>query len=73
MAWNGDSSSYEGFVGRHDISFINIDDTPGDVFAQYKIPYQPAWVFIDSDGTTTQRLGAMSQSELDSIVAELGA
>jgi hypothetical protein len=29
-------------------------------------------VFIDTDRTVTRRLGAMSQTELDSIIAELG-
>ena len=72
VAWSGDTSSYEGFVAKHGISFINIDDTPGDVYAEYEIPYQPAWVFIDADGTVTRRLGAMSQTELDSNIAELG-
>ena len=72
VAWSGDTSSYEGFVAKHDISFINIDDTSGDVYAEYQIPYQPAWVFIDTDGTVTRRLGAMSQTELDSNIAELG-
>ena len=72
VAWSGDTSSYEGFVTKHGISFINIDDTPGDVYAEYESPYQPAWVFIDTDRTVTRRLGAMSQTELDSIIAELG-
>jgi hypothetical protein len=60
-------------VQRHKISFQNIDDTSGDVYAKYSVPYQPAWVFIGADGTVKNRQGSMSESELESTLAELGS
>jgi len=73
VAWYGDTDSYQDFVQRHKISFQNIDDTSGDVYAKYSVPYQPAWVFIGADGTVKNRQGSMSESELESTLAELGS
>ena len=71
MAWAGDQSSYQSFVDRHGLTFTNLDDTPGDVYFKYKVPYQPAWVFLGTDGSVSTRRGALSQSDLETVLAEL--
>ena len=71
VAWAGDQSSYQSFVDRHGLTFINLDDTPGDVYSKYKVPYQPAWVFIDKDGTATTRVGVIGDSELSQLIQKM--
>lgn len=71
MAWAGNQSSYQSFVGRHGLTFANLDDTPGDIYFKYKVPYQPAWVFIAKDGTATTRIGVIGDSELTQLLEKL--
>jgi len=68
VAWAGTETDYRGFVDRHGLSFANIADTEGEVYARYGVPYQPAWVFLGTDGSSRVLRG--SQSE-ESILAEL--
>lgn len=58
-------------MNRHSLTFMNLDDTPGDIYRRYKVPYQPAWVFVAQDGTESLRLGSMSESELTEILSTL--
>ncbi len=53
------------FVNENGITFTNINDGPGEIFARFNVPYQPAWVFIAKDGTVSTRIGVISDSELD--------
>ncbi len=71
MAWAGEQSSYQSFVDRHGLTFTNLDDTAGDVYSKYKVPYQPGWVFIDRDGTATTRVGAIGESELAQLIQDM--
>ena len=36
---------------RGGLTFPQIDDTTGEVYGRFKIPYQPAAVLISTDGT----------------------
>ncbi len=71
VAWSGSDNDYNAFIDRHDLSFVNLDDTPGDIYRRYEVPYQPAWVFIDTDGSVTTRRGAMSESDLEAVLTGL--
>jgi len=53
------------FVARHGISFKNINDNDGKIFAQFGVPYQPAWVFITKNGDATIRIGALDEVSLE--------
>lgn len=70
VAWAGTESDYAGFIERHGITFANISDTDGEVYARFGVPYQPAWVYLDTDGTSRVRRGSMNE---DSALAELEA
>ena len=59
------------FVNENGLSFTNINDEAGEVFARFNVPYQPAWVFIDKDGTVTTRIGVISDEELDQELTNL--
>jgi hypothetical protein len=71
VAWSGSDNDYAAFIERHKLSFVNLDDTAGDIYRKYEIPYQPAWVFVDTDGSVTTRRGALSESDLEEVLTEL--
>lgn len=73
VAWAGTESDYAAFIERHGLTFPNISDTDGDVYTRYGVPYQPAWVYLDTDGTSRVRRGSMNQvtalAELEALAA----
>ena len=71
VAWSGSNDDYAAFIERHQLSFVNLDDSPGDIYRKYEIPYQPAWVFVDTDGSVSTRRGALSKSDLEAVLAGL--
>lgn len=73
VAWAGDTDSYASFVSRHGLTFVNVDDTPGAVFAKYSVPYQSAWVFVSRSGVARTVQGALDDATLESTLEELAA
>ncbi|MEY3092590.1 MAG: soluble secreted antigen Mpt53 precursor [Actinomycetota bacterium] len=59
------------FIDRHDLSFANIEDGDGQVFSEYGVPYQPAWVFLAADGTLTRVQGSLDDARLAEYIAEI--
>ena len=72
VAWNGSEQSMQEFVAKHQLTFGNIKDNDGLVFAQFDVAYQPAWVFIQQDGTSETNLGAMDEVTLSKMLNKLG-
>jgi hypothetical protein len=72
VAWNGSEESMQEFVTKHQLTFANIKDNDGLVFAQFDVAYQPAWVFIQQDGTSETNVGAMDEVALIAALTELG-
>jgi len=72
VAWNGSEQSMQEFVTKHQLTFANIKDNDGLVFAQFDVAYQPAWVFIRQDGTSETNLGAMDEVTLTAMLNKLG-
>lgn len=74
VAWAGTESNYADFVERHGLTFPNISDTEGEVYARFGVPYQPAWVYLDTDGTSQVRRGSMNEvtalAELEALAAD---
>ena len=60
------------FVAKHQLTFANIKDNDGLVFAQFDVAYQPAWVFIQQDGTFETNLGAIDEVTLTAMLEKLG-
>ena len=60
------------FVAKHQLTFGNIKDNDGLVFAQFDVAYQPAWVFIQQDGTSETNLGAMDEVTVSKMLNKLG-
>ena len=45
-------------------NFTHLADTDGSLWLNFKVPAQPAFVFITSKGVITRQIGALSKSEL---------
>jgi len=69
VSWFGSDDSMRGFVERHGLTFANVNDEPGEVFGRFGVPGQPAWAFVTADGTTTVRVGVLSDADLDAALA----
>ena len=61
------------FVNENGLSFTNINDSSGEVFARFNVPYQPAWAFIAKDGIVTTRIGVLSDSDLEAELKRLAS
>jgi hypothetical protein len=68
VAWYGDDPSFQGFVDKYALSFPQISDNPGTVFAKFSVPYQPAMAVIDKAGVVHVSLGAVEEDALDAAL-----
>jgi thiol-disulfide isomerase/thioredoxin len=74
VAAHSDVGAMQNFVSKYNLNFTNVNDTDGSIWARYNVPWQPAWVFYNSDGTSSfvnNPTAAMSQQELSGRVAAL--
>jgi hypothetical protein len=53
------------------LTFPNVDDSAGDWYQRFSVPYQPGWAFIDSSGNYTTLLGVHDAPDLRSRLEEL--
>jgi hypothetical protein len=68
VAWNGDEASMQAFINRHGITFGNMNDQTGKIFARFGVPAQPAWAFVSPSGKATAYLGAMEETALSAAL-----
>lgn len=60
------------FIQTHGLdTFRHIDDANEALFAHFGVPYQPAWVFIDSKGNGVRVFGAVPEQDLISFLEDL--
>lgn len=70
IAWTGSEDSFQSFIDKHGLTFPQVSDDRGDVFARFEIPGQPAFVIIGRDGTVQQVFGAVDDDLLDSLISD---
>ncbi len=70
MAWTGCEDSFQGFIDKHGLTFPQINDDPGEVFARFDVAFQPALVIVKTDGSMETVAGAVDESLLDQIISE---
>lgn len=68
VGWSGDDAIYRDFISEGGLTFPQIDDTAGDVYARFDVPYQPALVVIDADGNLVEKLGAVNENDLTRLI-----
>jgi hypothetical protein len=61
------------FEDRHGLTFQSLRDADGSLFEHFGAVYQPAWVFVEADGTFDLVPGAMEDDELDQRLGALAA
>lgn len=63
----------EEFVSRHDLGHVrHIADVEGDVWQQFGVVAQPAWVFIDGESGQPERvLGVIPEGQLEDRLESL--
>ncbi|MCV7298688.1 protein disulfide oxidoreductase [Mycobacterium barrassiae] len=64
----------QSFASKYNLNFTNLNDADGAIWARYNVPWQPAYVFYRSDGSSTfvnNPTSAMPQQELSDRVAAL--
>ncbi len=71
IGWNGTEDEIDGFVDRHGLTFTNVRDADGAIFASFGVAGQPAWVFQDAGGAREVVIGAPSGAEVDARLAAL--
>ncbi len=54
-------------------SFPHLNDADERLFARFGVPFQPAWVFIDSKGDAARVLGSVPEADLARILEDLAA
>ena len=70
VAWTGSDSSFQGFIDKYSLSFPQISDDPGTVFARFGVPGQPALVVVDPSGGTKVLLGALDDADLQAALTQ---
>ena len=74
VAARSDVAQMQSFVSKYNLNFTNLNDADGSIWAKYNVPWQPAYVFLRPDGTSTfvnNPTSAMSQQELTDRVRAL--
>ena len=74
IAAHSDVGAMQNFVSKYNLNFPNLNDADGSIWARYNVPWQPAYVFYRSDGSSTfvnNPTAAMPQDELAGRVAAL--
>ena len=70
VAWTGSDEAFQGFIDKHGLTFPQISDDRGDVFARFDVAYQPALAIVKVDGTTESVAGAVDEELFVQIVSE---
>ena len=68
VAWSGDDATYSDFIEDGGLTFPNIDDTDGDIYGRFQVPYQPAAVLIRPDGSSELIRGVFNAAELEALL-----
>ena len=51
VSTRADVAAMQGFVSKYNLNFTNLNDADGSIWARFNVPWQPAYVFITSNGS----------------------
>ena len=61
-----------GFVNQYELEHIpHAQDLDGRLWERFGVFGQPAWYFINDDGTSQRKVGSLSESEVRAILQEM--
>jgi CO/xanthine dehydrogenase Mo-binding subunit len=67
-----DTGPMQEFVARHGLEgILQAVDVDGSLWQRYGVGYQPAWVFINQDGTVRVHAGGLFGDGIDQAIDEL--
>jgi peroxiredoxin len=70
VAWTGSDGEFQEFIDRHGLTFPQLSDDAGEVYARFEIPAQPALVVVAPDGAVDTLFGAVDESLLDTVLGD---
>lgn len=68
VAWTGSDDQFTDFIDEHSLTFPQISDDSGDIYARFGIPVQPGFAVILPDGEVQTLIGAADGEILDSLI-----
>ncbi|WP_199203294.1 protein disulfide oxidoreductase [Mycobacterium sp. shizuoka-1] len=74
VAARSDVAQMQAFVSKYNLNFTTLNDADGSIWARFNVPWQPAYVFLRPDGSSTfvnNPTSAMSEQELSDRVHAL--
>ena len=74
VSTRADVSAMANFASKYNLNFTTLNDADGSIWAMFNVPWQPAYVFLRPDGSSTfvnNPVSAMSQQELTNRVQAL--
>lgn len=74
IAARSDVAAMQAFAARYNLGFTNLNDADGSLWARFGVPWQPAYLFVTADGTSTfvnNPTSAMSEQDLTDRVRAL--
>lgn len=61
----------QAFVDRYGIRMPTAIDETDEIFTSFGFSYQPAWAFVDDDGSVETHFGALEGPELQARIDAL--
>lgn len=74
VAARSDVAAMQAFASRYNLGFTNLNDADGSLWSRFGVPWQPAYLFVKADGTSTfvnNPTSAMSEQDLADRVSAL--
>ena len=73
MPGRDSNEAMQGFVDAYGVDFPQAVTEDGSLWAQMGVAFQPAWVFVNDDGTTQVIQGPLAEPDLERILDQLAA
>lgn len=73
MAWYGDEADFQSFVDEFGLTFPQVSDPDGVIFADYGVASQPAFAVISPDGAIQVERGAVDNATIDAMIEAASA
>jgi hypothetical protein len=71
MGGRDSSDAMQGFIDTFSLEFPQAVSEDGSLWARFGVPYQPAWVFVNDDGSAQVVQGAIPEQDLTGILDQL--